>query len=70
MIAAGAVGLEGVFGFIGIGPGMDTETAIGVGMLGAVVAVRWAVVKWQRAKDAWWADWARVWQGLERDLKV
>ncbi len=50
--------------------GMSTETAVGVGMLGAAVGVRWAVGRWDRAKRRWWKDWDRVGEGLERDLKV
>ncbi|KAI1795678.1 hypothetical protein LXA43DRAFT_1071995 [Ganoderma leucocontextum] len=50
--------------------GMGTETAVGVGMFGAAVGVRWAVGRWERAKRRWWKDWDRVGEGLDRDLKV
>lgn len=50
--------------------GMSTETALGVGMLGAAVGVRWAVGRWEKAKWRWWKDWGRIGEGLDRDLKV
>lgn len=50
--------------------GMSTETALGVGMLGAAVGVRWAVGRWEKAKRRWWKDWGRIGEGLDRDLKV
>lgn len=57
---------EGLLGFVG----MDTGTAVGVGMLSAVGSVRWAVGRWEKGKKRWWQDWARVAEGLDRDLKV
>ncbi|KAI0645917.1 hypothetical protein C8Q79DRAFT_1071559 [Trametes meyenii] len=63
---AGELGLAG--GLIDVG--MSMETATGVGMLGAVLGVRWAVGRWEKAKTRWWKDWDRVGEGLERDLKV
>jgi len=57
---------EGLLGFVG----MDANTAMGVGMLSAVAGIRWGVGKWEKAKKRWWQDWARVGQGLDRDLKV
>lgn len=57
---------EGLFGFIGVDPG----TAIGVGILGSLLGVRWGVGKWEKAKKVWWDDWRRVGDGLDRDLKV
>ncbi|KAF9452738.1 hypothetical protein P691DRAFT_783294 [Macrolepiota fuliginosa MF-IS2] len=53
-----------------VGMGMDPTTGIGVGLLGAAASVRWAVGKWEKEKRKWWADWERIGQGLERDLKV
>ncbi|KAL1946020.1 hypothetical protein VTO73DRAFT_2022 [Trametes versicolor] len=50
--------------------GMGAETAMGVGMLGAAVGVRWAVSRWDSARRRWWKDWDRVGEGLERDLKA
>ncbi|KAF8635207.1 hypothetical protein AX17_003983 [Amanita inopinata Kibby_2008] len=50
--------------------GIDPSTAVGLGVLGTLVSVRWAVGKWERAKKRWWEDWVRVCQGLERDLKA
>lgn len=63
---ASELGLAG--GFISVG--MGAETAMGVGMLGAAVGVRWAVSRWDSARRRWWKDWDRVGEGLERDLKV
>jgi hypothetical protein len=66
VVAAGGVG-------VGISSGVEAAglgTAVGVGVLGVVAAVRWAVGKWERAKRAWWSDWKRVGEGLGRDLKV
>lgn len=53
-----------------VGMGMDPTTGIGLGLLGTVISVRWAVGKWEKEKRRWWADWERIGQGLERDLKV
>ncbi|KAK7472592.1 hypothetical protein VKT23_000705 [Stygiomarasmius scandens] len=47
---------------------VDATTAIGAGLLTAVLGVRWSVGKWERAKKLWWADWERVGGGLERDM--
>lgn len=63
---ASELGLAG--GFFSVG--MGAETAMGVGMLGAAVGVRWAVARWDSARRRWWKDWDRVGEGLERDLKV
>lgn len=57
---------EGLLGYIGL----DTGTAIGVGVLSALTGVRWAVGKWERSKKRWWEDWTRVGDGLGRDIKV
>lgn len=62
---AGQLGLLGVYG-----QGMETESAVGLGLLTASLGMRWAVGRWERAKKRWWKDWDRVGQGLERDLKV
>ena len=68
---AGSVGWlagtgEGVLGFVG----MDAGTAIGVGVLGALASVRWAVGRWESAKRRWWEDWTRLGEALGRDLTV
>jgi hypothetical protein len=57
---------EGISGYLG----MEAETAVAVGMLGALLSVRWAVGKWEKAKKRWLEDWRRVGDGLGRDLKV
>lgn len=51
---------------IGIEPG----TAVGLGVFSALASVRWSIGKWEKAKMHWWEDWARICDGLERDLKV
>ncbi|KAG9102239.1 hypothetical protein FS749_011668 [Ceratobasidium sp. UAMH 11750] len=45
-------------------------TAVGLGLLGSVASVRWMQSVWARAEKRWWADWARVCAGLERDCEV
>ncbi|KAH7339452.1 hypothetical protein B0J17DRAFT_655193 [Rhizoctonia solani] len=45
-------------------------TAIGAGLLGSVASVRWMQSMWARAEKRWWADWARVCAGLERDCEA
>lgn len=50
--------------------GLGTETSLGVGLLGAVVGVRWGVGSWEKAKKRWWQDLDRVGEGLGRDLTV
>ncbi|KAG5647033.1 hypothetical protein DXG03_001403 [Asterophora parasitica] len=56
---------DGLLGALGINAG----TAMGVGLLGAALSVRWAVGKWERSKRRWWEDWNRVGEGLGRDLR-
>jgi hypothetical protein len=70
---AGGVGFSwaGWAGLLGAGlTGVDTGTYMGVGMLSALLGVRWAVGKWEKEKSAWWGDWKRIGDGLDRDLKV
>ncbi|GBE81139.1 hypothetical protein SCP_0308650 [Sparassis crispa] len=62
---AGWAGQLGLFDM-----GMQMETAIAVGMLGAVAGVRWAAGRFEKAKKRWWQDWDRVGEGLARDLKT
>ncbi|KAI0730330.1 hypothetical protein C8Q72DRAFT_776135 [Fomitopsis betulina] len=62
---AGWAGQLGILDFATQG-----ETVIGVGMLGAVVGVRWAVGRFERAKKKWLSDYDRVGEGLERDLRA
>jgi len=50
--------------------GMDAGTVMGVGLLGAVAGVRWAIGRWEKAKRRWWEDWERIGDGLGRDLRV
>lgn len=57
---------EGLLGFLG----MDAGTAVGVGMLTALLSIRWGVGRWEKGKKRWWQDWVRVTDGLDRDLKV
>ncbi|KAG8936802.1 hypothetical protein FRC02_011381 [Tulasnella sp. 418] len=48
----------------------STEMALGIGGLGVAGAVRWCVGRWNKTKKRFWADWNRVEEGLERDIKV
>jgi hypothetical protein len=66
----GLVGALGVGGMSIIGIGTDLGTAMGMAALTALGSARWAVGKWERAKQAWWSDWARVADGVQRDLEV
>lgn len=50
--------------------GIEPSTAIGLGIFGALVSVRWSIGVWEKAKRRWWEDWVRICDGLERDLKV
>lgn len=61
-------GWAGQLGLLDIG--MQMETALGLGLLGAVAGVRVAVGSFERAKKHWWQDYDRVGEGLERDLRV
>ncbi|QRV94107.1 valine-tRNA ligase [Ceratobasidium sp. AG-Ba] len=45
-------------------------TAVGLGLLGGLASIRWMQSAWARAEKRWWADWARVCAGLERDCEV
>lgn len=47
---------------------IDAPTATGLGLLGGMVSLRWAVGAWAKAQRAFWRDWERVEQGLEEDL--
>jgi len=49
---------------------LEPGTAIGIGAFTALAGTRWAVSIWEKAKRKWWKDWARVSEGLERDLAV
>ncbi|KAJ8509068.1 hypothetical protein ONZ45_g8732 [Pleurotus djamor] len=49
---------------------LDATTALGTGVLTALVGVRWAIGRWEKAKKRWWEDWLRVGDGLSRDLKA
>lgn len=77
MVAGAGLGWAGWFGWLaGTGEnllgtvGLDAGTAMSLGLLIAVVSVRWGVGKWERAKRRWWEDWDRLKSGLGRDLKV
>ncbi|PCH43381.1 hypothetical protein WOLCODRAFT_103422 [Wolfiporia cocos MD-104 SS10] len=60
---AGWAGQLGIFDMA-----VQMETALAVGMLGAVAGVRWSIGHFERAKRKWWQDYDRVGMGLERDL--
>jgi len=57
---------EGLLGYVG----METGTAVGVGVLSAVTSIRWAVGQWEKSKKRWWQDWKRVAEGMNRDLRL
>ena len=62
---AGWAGQLGILDFA-----MQGETVVGLGMLGAVLGVRWTIGRFERAKTKWLRDYDRVGEGLERDLRV
>ncbi|KAG6860763.1 hypothetical protein C0995_007795 [Termitomyces sp. Mi166 len=77
IVAGAGLGWAGWFGWLaGTGEGLlgavglDSGSAMGLGLLIAVASVRWGVGKWERAKRRWWEDWDRVGNGLGRDLKA
>ena len=49
--------------------GSDIGTAAGAGLLVALGGTRWALGRWDSARRAWLADWDRMRQGAERELK-
>jgi hypothetical protein len=55
---------------LSLGVAMETGTATGVGALLAVGSIRWAVGKWERAKQRWTQDAGRISEGLARDIQV
>jgi len=72
------LGVAGWAGYLNMWPlgwvlgygSMEPMTAVGVGVFVGVAGMRWAVGRWERAKRAWWKDWARVGEGLDRDLRT
>ena len=62
--------LLGVGSSVGMADASAPGTTIGVLMLCVLLGLRWAVGRWERAKTQWWEDWARVGEGLGRDLEV
>lgn len=46
------------------------ELAIGASALSFILGIRWALGRWEKAKKRWWESWARIDEGLERDLQV
>lgn len=65
ILGSGVVG-TGLF----VAGSVSAGTAVGVGLLGSVGSIRWMQSVWARAEKKWWADWARVCAGLERDCEV
>ncbi|KAG9316622.1 hypothetical protein JVU11DRAFT_2676 [Chiua virens] len=55
---------------LSLGAGTEIGTAIGSGVLLAVGGIRWAVGKWERAKQRWLQDAGRIGEGLTRDLQA
>lgn len=47
---------------------LDGSTAVGVGALCTMIALRWAVGRWDKAKHDWLDDWGRMADMLQRDL--
>ena len=55
---------------VGMAGGVGMSTAMGAMAFCALLGIRWAAGKWERAKKRWWEDWSRVGEGLGRDLEV
>ncbi|EPQ57200.1 hypothetical protein GLOTRDRAFT_137587 [Gloeophyllum trabeum ATCC 11539] len=78
VVGGAGLGAAGWVGYVSLGPlgwmlgtsTLEPATAAGLGLLVAVVGVRWAVGRWEKAKRVWWKDWARVGEGLDRDLRA
>ncbi|KAL5528140.1 TIM17 [Sanghuangporus sanghuang] len=47
---------------------IDASTSIAFGMLGTLAGLRWAVGRWTKARERWFAAFGRVGEGLERDM--
>lgn len=69
-LAEQSVGGSGSGVWNAVGMGMDPATGMGLGLLVGAYSVRRVVGKWEKEKKRWWADWERIGQGVERDLKV
>lgn len=67
-MGAAWAGWVGHLGLLDVG--LQPETAVGLGLLGGAAGVRWAIARFEKAKRKWWKDWARVSEGLGRDLRV
>jgi len=48
---------------------LEGETAFSLGLFGVLAAIRISVGRWEKAKDKWWADFARVSGGLKADIE-
>ncbi|KAL5524075.1 hypothetical protein ACEPAG_8248 [Sanghuangporus baumii] len=47
---------------------IDASTSIAFGMLGTLTGLRWAVGRWTKARERWFAAFGRVGEGLDRDM--
>ncbi|KAG9127965.1 hypothetical protein FRC07_006982 [Ceratobasidium sp. 392] len=68
--ATAILGSGAIAGGLFLAGSASAGTAVGLGLFGSVVSVRWMQSVWARAEKRWWADWARVCAGLERDCEV
>ena len=48
---------------------LEGETAFSLGLFGVLAAIRIGVGGWEKAKNKWWADFARVSGGLKADIE-
>lgn len=53
---------------LSLGATYGVETGLGAGAIFALLGIRWAMGRWQKAKKRWWEDWRRVGEGLDRDV--
>ena len=48
---------------------LEGETAFSLALFGVLTATRISVGRWEKAKNKWWADFARVSEGLKADIE-
>jgi BMFP domain-containing protein YqiC len=49
---------------------LEGETAFSLGLFGVFAAIRIGIGRWEKAKEKWWADFARVSGGLKADIEA
>ncbi|KAH9963836.1 hypothetical protein BC827DRAFT_1375221 [Russula dissimulans] len=65
---AGSVGAGAATGAMLLSHGVGE--AAGAGLFVVAAGIRWAIGKWDRVRQMWRADWVRVKEAAERDVKA